>query len=76
MKKVLAYLLFTLIISSCGSNTNRSDNIETKKKWYEGGSLHKSKILEWKNATEENQLATCADFIAYVDKTCVYGCST
>lgn len=35
--------------------------------WYEGGTLHKAKISEWKLATDKNKLATCADFIAKVD---------
>ena len=38
-------------------------------KWYEGGTLHKSSILEWKQATDENKLATCGDFIASTNKT-------
>ena len=36
--------------------------------WYSGGTLHKSDISEWKNSTEKNQLATCADFVAVVNK--------
>lgn len=31
--------------------------------WYLGGNLHRSKIREWKSATDENKMATCADFI-------------
>lgn len=31
--------------------------------WYLGGNLHRSKIGEWKSATDENKMATCADFI-------------
>lgn len=30
---------------------------------YFGGNLHRSKIREWKSATDENKMATCADFI-------------
>jgi len=37
-------------------------------KWYEGGTLHRAKIEDWKKATDENRLATCADFIAKVRK--------
>jgi hypothetical protein len=32
--------------------------------WYEGGTLHRAKVAEWKDATARNKLATCADFIA------------
>jgi hypothetical protein len=39
-----------------------------KQKWYEGGTLHQSKIKDWKKATAENKLATCADFIASAKK--------
>ncbi|MDO6527374.1 hypothetical protein Q4519_16975 [Motilimonas sp. 1_MG-2023] len=30
--------------------------------WYEGGNLHKSSIVAWKNASYENKLATSADW--------------
>lgn len=36
--------------------------------WYIGGNLHKKSMLDWKNATEANKLATCADFIARINK--------
>ena len=32
--------------------------------WYEGGTLHRSKISQWSSASFSNRLATCADFIA------------
>ncbi len=32
--------------------------------WYDGGTLQKATVAEWKKATPENQLATSADFIA------------
>jgi hypothetical protein len=32
--------------------------------WYEGGTLQKATVEEWKRATAENQLATAADFSA------------
>lgn len=61
------------IISDGGKNTgnNYSPTYNTpapRKEWYEGGTLHKSKIYEWKTATEENKLATCADFITGTKK--------
>ncbi len=31
--------------------------------WFIGGTLHKSTVREWNNATEEDKLATCADWI-------------
>ncbi len=32
--------------------------------WYEGGTLHKATLIEWRAATNSNRLATAAD-IAY-----------
>ena len=32
--------------------------------WYEGGTLQKATVTEWKAATPENQLATAGDFVA------------
>ena len=34
-----------------------------KRRWYEGGTLHKKSGLEWQSASRENKLATCADFV-------------
>jgi hypothetical protein len=31
--------------------------------WYEGGTLQKGTVDDWSRATQENQLATSADFI-------------
>ncbi len=39
------------------------------KEWYEGGTLHQSKISGWKSSTDRNKLATCADFMAKIDNT-------
>ena len=52
---------------------NEAKNPEPKKKenknWYEGGTLHKATVAEWKSATEENKLATSADFMASIDSS-------
>ncbi|HEX8562703.1 MAG TPA: hypothetical protein VF676_06965 [Flavobacterium sp.] len=37
-------------------------------KWNEGGTLHRATIADWKIATEENKLATCADMVVAMDK--------
>lgn len=39
------------------------------KKWYEGGTLHKCTNAEWKKASKENKIATCADFIFTLAKS-------
>lgn len=38
--------------------------VQEVKAWYEGGNLHNAGALDWQQATFENKLATCADFIA------------
>ncbi len=32
--------------------------------WYEGGTLHDATLLEWKQSTPENKLATIADMVS------------
>jgi hypothetical protein len=46
--------------------SNRVPNTQPKK-WYEGGTLHKSTVTEWRRASVENKVATCGDFAASVD---------
>jgi hypothetical protein len=42
-------------------NAERAD---TQRKWYEGGTLHSATIAEWRDASPENRIATCAEFLA------------
>ena len=49
--------------------SNKPNASTSEKSWYEGGTLHKATIDEWKIASEENKLATCADFIASFNKS-------
>ncbi len=72
MKNLIFLSLVGLVLlSSCGgNNSNKPEaNQTTIEKWYEGGTLHKAKISEWKSATSKNKLATCADFMATVDNS-------
>lgn len=55
MKKYFALCLFILLMLCIPANA---------KEWYEGGTLHSANIGQWKRASYENKLATCADFIA------------
>jgi hypothetical protein len=48
--------------TSSSSYSGSSSNSDTS--WFSGGTLHKSTISEWRNATYANRLATSADFIA------------
>lgn len=42
-------------------NTEKAD---PQRKWYEGGTLHSATIAEWRDASPENRIATCAEFLA------------
>ncbi len=38
---------------------------QTRKEWYEGGTLQQATVRQWKLATPANRLATCADFLMF-----------
>ena len=68
MKKIFGAILVCSIIftsSYAWENTN-SENINkiNSKEWYEGGTLHAATIAEWQDASYENKLATCGDWMA------------
>jgi len=69
MKNTLTILILGLLMFSCSNPKRESTTTPTEKHWYEGGTLHNSKIREWKNASEENKLATCGDFMAKFDNS-------
>lgn len=71
MKNLIALSIIGLLLTSCGGSSDNSQtrNTSTVEKWYEGGTLHKAKIAEWKTATDKNKLATCGDFMATVDNS-------
>lgn len=50
--------------NSSTSNYTYSNNSSNDTSWFSGGTLHKSTIREWRNATYSNRLATAADFIS------------
>jgi hypothetical protein len=72
IKYIGAFVLLFIVVkclSSSPEEVNPTVNIDPNTdQWYVGGSLHKSKVSEWKLATEENKLATCADFVANIKK--------
>lgn len=53
MKKIIAILFFAFFFTK---------NMKAQE-WYKGGTLHSANLLEWKQATEKNKLATTADWI-------------
>lgn len=74
MKNLITLSIIGLLLTSCGGSSDNSKSKNktansTVKQWYEGGTLQKVKIAEWKTATEMNKLATCGDFMAIVDNS-------
>ena len=59
MNKILFIPTILILLFSCDGNNSETD-------WLKNGTLHKSKVKDWKNATDENKLATCADFAAKI----------
>jgi len=68
---VIPLLLFKLFTSpslkpnsiSSGSNFNTQSE-DSKTSWFSGGTLHRSTVAQWRQASYANRLATSADFIA------------
>lgn len=69
MVKTLA-IMFTILLASvfmlkaCMDSSPSSDysyNSSSKKVWYEDGNLHKKNLAQWKDATNQNKLASSAD---------------
>ncbi|WP_415328527.1 hypothetical protein [Chryseobacterium sp. MMS23-Vi53] len=60
MKKIV--YLIPLILFSISCNQKNDPELE----WMKNGTLHKKTITEWKTASDENKLATCADFMANI----------
>jgi hypothetical protein len=69
MKNIIKLFILGVLLQNCSETRKESVSRPTEKQWYEGGTLHKQKIRDWKNATEENKLATCGDFAAAVDNS-------
>jgi len=68
-KGCLLILIFFVLISSILAITScKSETLKSVNQRYQGGVLPKSKITDWKNATEENKLATCGGYCANIYK--------
>ena len=61
MKKL--FFLSVLSLISCSEKSNP----ETE--WAKNGDLHNKTVIEWKVASDQNKLATCADLIVNFKKT-------
>ena len=74
MRTIIMLIISIFFLTGCNDTSRKSKSSNSVDKWYIGGNLHKSKVIEWKNATEKNKLATCGDFIAkVVDKNTSLG---
>ncbi len=72
----LATIVLVVVTIFTSKSNNRSiEQIERTYKrpiseeWYQGGTLHKANVKQWKSATQKNKLATCADFMAVADNS-------
>lgn len=66
-------IVFSIFVSLFKNDTG-SSSAKTKvneKIWYAGGTLHNGTLEDWRNASFDNKLATCADWAANAKK--VYG---
>ena len=52
MKKMVAGLVLAVAVATAAEG----------REWYEGGTLHRGSVADWKAATDRNRLATSADF--------------
>ena len=62
--KYLMLVLVVLLILACGGTSSPTQNTKPDTSWFEGGTLHKATVAQWRKATYQNRLATAADFVA------------
>lgn len=68
---LVAAILFAMA-RGCGScSASPSGNPDTSQpaissEWYEGGTLHRGTMEEWKNGGSGDKLATAGDWVAYM----------
>ncbi len=64
---VRAIVVMLAVVAVYGvSNSAEPPSKPKAKKWYEGGTLHKKSALDWQEASDEDKLATCADFVTKI----------
>ena len=67
--KILNLIIILLLLSCSGKSTSDSTSDSSSDsyiEWTKNGTLHTKTIIDWKAATDENKLATCADFVANI----------
>lgn len=63
----MKHINFILLLTTIFAGGCMKQSTDYNSEWYSGGTLHESLISEWKVATYENKLATCADFVATIN---------
>ncbi len=66
---VIASLFYSPEKLSTGKDSSKLESTRTERLWYAGGTLHSSTTVDWRLATYENKLATCADWAATIIKS-------
>lgn len=64
---LILFLFGIMAVGSIDSGTESGSGQSTssaRSEWHSGGSLHTATVREWKNASDGNKLATCADWLA------------
>ena len=59
---MLAFIGVAYFGSWFGDKDNTTHSPQVASKWYEGGSLHRANVGEWRRATYSNKLATASDW--------------
>lgn len=53
MKIIVMLTIGLFLLTSCDDSPRKTKSSNNIDKWYVGGNLHKSKIIDWKNTTEK-----------------------
>lgn len=84
MNKIIYFALIISLLISCKKSIKEDSDFDSqnseihstynqspqsKKEWYEGGTLHRATVAEWKKASARNKLATCGDFITSITES-------
>lgn len=66
---IVGYLGYSGVFSDKGTSSSPSPSppppsASPARQWYEGGTLHKKTMADWRAASDEDRLATAADFVS------------
>lgn len=66
MKILNLIIIFFLLSCSEKTTSDSNSSSDSSIEWTKNGTLHNKTIIDWKAATAENKLATCADFVVNI----------